>query len=525
MRVLLAALVICSASSARADFSDLYANALDVPLNKAPKAGRSSVVLIPVQVDFGTFQPVDIERLRAFFETTDEMSFRRYFEIASGNRYHPSVTVAPLVEYAGCPASLHGSGCSLVRGNPAALAQDMDFVRDVFRRAHEEGKVDFGRFDVNGAGGAPDGVVDGAMIVINVPDSGVAIPIQYVNSGSNLAGGTGGALVLDGVKIPYVAIGGAGVKGDLEYPVLRQFGALLGLADLSYDHPSGGDRWPAWQGLHFSMMGDWDQTDHIALPDAESRRALGWQLHEVVSGTQTLTLLPAGAGGISVKLGMISQSRREYFLAEVRGPAAGVDTGIVDSRGAPTWGLALYHVDWSKGPKGGTGEWPGRMLFCLDCDPYHPFVQNLESDGAFALVTHGGVADDAVLFEGGAISSIPGAQPLTESNRYLATNWYDGSESGIAIRDVRVNADHSVTATFTAPAVADPCSDVVCGSMEQCADSGALAGNCVAVEVSIPDAGVLTPPVTTSSGCSSTGGAGVLAMLIAGLGLTAVKKR
>ena len=539
---LLAAVLVCSAFAARADFTDLYADAFDVPQNKAPRTGHSSVVLIPLQVDFGTYQPVDLDRLHKFFETSaaGELSFQRYYEIASSNRYHPAVTVAPLVEYAGCPAILRGSGCSLAKGSPTALAQDMDFVRDVFRRAHDEGKVDFSKFDANGASGSPDGVIDGAMIVINIPGSGLAVPIQYVNSGSNLAGGTGGALVLDGVKIPYVAIGGASFLADgsqhLEYAILREFGHLLGLADLSYVHPSGGDKWPVWEGLHFSLMGDYDESENVPLPDAESRRALGWQTHQVVSGTQTLTLLPAGAGGISVKLGMMGRSRHEYFLAEVRGPAQGVDTGVRDSRGGPTWGLALYHVDWSKGPKAATGEWPGRMLFCLDCDPYHPFVRNLESDGSFALVSQGAadairshsgggsVTDDAVLFEGGAISSMPSAQPLTETNRYVATNYYDGSESGVAIRDIKVNADHSVTATFTAPAVDDACTDVVCGSMEQCVETGALAGNCVAVETSIPDAGLFTPPVT-ASGCSSTGGAGTVALVaIAGLALAAVRR-
>jgi hypothetical protein len=136
---------------------------------------------------------------------------------------------------------------------------------------------------------------------------------------------------------------------------------------------------------------------------------------------------------------MMDSKRSEYFLAEVRGAAAGVDTGIRDAKGNPTWGLALYHVDWSRGPKAQTGEWTTRLISCLDCDPYHPFVRNLESSGTFALVSQGSsdgikgpsisdaVSDDAVLFEGGAIGSLPAAQPLTETNRYVATNFYDGS--------------------------------------------------------------------------------------------------
>jgi uncharacterized protein (TIGR03382 family) len=130
-----------------------------------------------------------------------------------------------------------------------------------------------------------------------------------------------------------------------------------------------------------------------------------------------------------------------------------------------------------------------------------------------------------VLFEAGAISSLPSAQPLTESDEYVATNYYDGTPSGVAIRDVKVNADHSVTATFTAPAVLDPCSDVVCGSREQCAETGAMAGNCVAVTESIPDAGVLTPPVSTGGGCSSTGAPGLAAIALAAIAIGGLVER
>ena len=56
------------AFSARADFIDLYANPYDVPQNKAPRLGRSSILLIPVQIDAGKYQPIDMDRMHAFFE-------------------------------------------------------------------------------------------------------------------------------------------------------------------------------------------------------------------------------------------------------------------------------------------------------------------------------------------------------------------------------------------------------------------------------------------------------------------------
>src|SRR5207237_9369120 len=130
------------------------------------------------------------------------------------------------------------------------------------------------------------------MMIVNVPGVGLAFPIEYVNSGSNLAGGTGGAFVLDGIKVPYVAIGGtSSVNGKVafEYVVLHEFGHLLGLADLYYEHPSAGDPYPNFQGLHFSLMGDYAYDDKAILPDAESRRALGWQETRLVSGVETVT--------------------------------------------------------------------------------------------------------------------------------------------------------------------------------------------------------------------------------------------
>jgi hypothetical protein len=68
LRTALAAFVISSALGARADFIDLNANPFDIPQNKAPRVGRSNLLLIPVQIDYGAYQPVDMDRLHQFFE-------------------------------------------------------------------------------------------------------------------------------------------------------------------------------------------------------------------------------------------------------------------------------------------------------------------------------------------------------------------------------------------------------------------------------------------------------------------------
>ena len=529
---LIAAVLLAAATGARADFIDLYADKLDMPRNKAPRVGRSKVVLIPVEIDNAGYDPIDQERVRAFFgqDTGAGLTFSSYYDAASGGKLHLDVTVAPVVKYDGCPSMIKTTaGCTIPRGDVSALTQGMDFVRDVFRRAHDEGKVDFSQFDSNGLGGQPDGVIDGAMIVVNVPHAGIALPIQYVNSGSNLNGGTGGSLKLDGIEIPYVAVGGAStVNGaqHVEYVILHEFAHTLGFADLYYEHPSSGDKYPQWGGLHFSLMGDYDYDDKVPLPDAESRRALGWQQHQVISGTRAVTLAPAAMGGGAVKLGMVKDGRTEYFLAEARGPVAGIDNGLLDSSGNPAYGLAIYHVDWGKGPSAQVGAWTSRLLYCLDCDPYHPFIRNLESSGTFALVStgsndvghaavQGGVPDDMVLWQGGAVTSRDGAAPLSGDNRYVATNFYDGSVSGISVRDIKVNADHTITATFTAPDVSDPCSDVICPALEQCVKSGVSAGNCQPITQVIPEPGPAATPAAT--GCSGAGTPGLAGLLLLAL--------
>jgi M6 family metalloprotease-like protein/uncharacterized protein (TIGR03382 family) len=536
-RVLLAALCVATLSplAARADFIDMWSDKTDMPVNKAPRVGASSVVLIPVQIDYtgpnGAYPAIDLDSLKAFYTApaTTNPSFAGYLQVASSGRYNASVTVAPLVRYDGCPTMLAANGCNIERGDVNALHAGMDFVRDVFRRAHDENKVDFSKFDTNGFDGRPDGYVDGAIIIVNT-DIGITLPIEYVNNGPNLGGGSGGPLLLDGVKIPYVAIGGVstvGGKPRFEFTALHEYGHLLGLDSLYYQHPVvGSDPWPNWQGLHFSLMGDYAYDQTLMMPDAESRRALGWNTLRLVSGTQTLTLKPAADGGFAVKLGQMNGTRKEYFLAEVRGPSGAYDF-TTDSSGNPTWGLAIYHVDWSKGPKPDVGSWTSRLIECSDCNPFHPFIRNLESSDQWGLVFTGaknsanntkGESDDHILYSSGAsLVSLPNPGVLSQNNHYTATNWYDGSDSGIRIENITVNVDHSVTATFTAPSVSDPCSDVVCAPLEACVTTGEQAGNCQAMQSSTDGGTFPQPPqplpTPASSGCSTSGAAGAFALL------------
>src|SRR5207237_1380465 len=126
------------APGARADFIDLYANKLDVPQNKAPRVGRSRLVLIPVQID--GYEPVDVEKLKSFFQDPAG-NFHSYFAVASNHRFQPEVVVAPLVQYASCPSMLDQNNCAIPRGDAQALGRGVEFLRDVFRRSHDENHV------------------------------------------------------------------------------------------------------------------------------------------------------------------------------------------------------------------------------------------------------------------------------------------------------------------------------------------------------------------------------------------------
>ncbi len=52
-----------------------------------------------------------------------------------------------------------------------------------------------------------------------------------------------------------------------------------------------------------------------------------------------------------------------------------------------------------------------------------------------------------------------------------------------------------------------------------------MAGNCAAVEESVPDAGAFAGPTAGGSGRSSTGAPGLAALAVAGIALAGLRKR
>jgi hypothetical protein len=322
----------------------------------------------------------------------------------------------------------------------------MDMMREVVKRSHDAG-FDFSPFDVNGRKGTADGWIDGVMLLTNVPFGGIAFPFAYFNRGDNLAGSVNGPLIVDGLKIGHFAIAG---DGD-QLVLVHEFGHLLGLTDL-YDESS------RYDGLSLSWMGAWLYDPNIPLPDAETRFRLRWSQWHQVQGRERVTIHPAETTGEVYRLGIGD----EYFLIENRGPGGEFD------RSLPERGLAVFHVDRKVKLGGNEGQFVERILDCVNCDPWHPYIRLLQADGLFEIEhnKHFGAGD---LFGTGAFLR-PDARglALSELNAANSSNYYSGAESGLQLDDVRVLDDGSIQVTLDAPATGQ-CDERLCADGDGCA--------------------------------------------------------
>ena len=284
MRRLLLLSLMIAATAARADFMDHFVIREDVGPHKVPYLGPTEVVVIPIEV--AGFPPLDIAGLEAFFGPDFTGGFVDYYQTASLGRYKPHVTVAQKVTFDACPLpAATFPKCEIARGDINAFAAGLDMIRETVKRAKAQG-TDFSKFDVNGKKDVADGYADGVMLLANVPFGGIAFPFGYFNRGDNLNGGMGGALVVDGVKIPHVAIAGF----SNVWVMVHEFGHLLGLTDL-YDETS------QYDGLHLTWMGAWNYVEPLPLPDAETRWRLRWGNWHQVSGRQRVIVKPVETSG------------------------------------------------------------------------------------------------------------------------------------------------------------------------------------------------------------------------------------
>lgn len=477
-RALLLALLLGAPAAARADFADHFARVTDVPFDKIPSRGHSRVFLLPVEV--AGHPPFDVAALRAFFGAGPG-SFGAYYRTVSQGKYEVEVEVLDPVHYDTCPLpAAQFPDCAVSRGDTASLTPAMDVLRDALSRAHARG-TDFRRYDLNGATGSPDGTVDGFLLLTNIPFGGIALPIFELNAGDNLAGGTGGAFVLDGVKIPYVA-----VAGD-QAVLLHEFGHLLGFTDLYDENDARG-------GVDLSLMGNWGYRSAPPLLDAESRTRIGWARVEQVARSGTYLLGPAEEGGVVLELGQDP----EYFLLENRGPSPGLD-GQLSRRG-----IAIYHVDRRAGPTGDQGGFVARLLRCVECDLAHPYVLNAVARGPFRWQTAGSYSwDNELYFPGESLGPDAAGQPFSASTARASTNRFDGSPTGYAVK-VLGALGRGLVVQVTVP------------------DGGACSAPSPCAQGSVcPDQGCAVPVAPAHGGCGG-GGEGELelgALVLVALGL------
>jgi M6 family metalloprotease-like protein len=437
--------IVCAGSLARADYMDHFVVREDVGPHKAPYLGDTKVLLIPIEV--AGHPPIDEEALRHFFSPDDPNGFVHFYETASLGRFRPRVTVAPKVMYASCPLpAAQFPTCSVERGDITAFTAGMDMMREVIKKTDEAG-FDFAPFDINGRKGTPDGWIDGVMLLTNVPFGGIAFPFAFFNRGDNLNGGTSGPLIVDGLKIGHMAIAG---ESD-QFTMIHEFGHLLGLTDL-YDESG------KYDGLYLSWMGTWGYDANIPLPDAETRYRLRWANWHQVQGRQRVTIKPVETSGEVYRLG----TGDEYFLIENRGPGGEFD------RSLPERGLAVFHVDRTVKLGGVEGNFVDRILDCVNCEPYHPYIRLLQADGLFEIERNGRFGTGDLFGTGSFLRPDPRGIPLSNLNEVNSTNFYSGTASGLRMDDVRVNADGSIEVTFDAPETGQ-CDEKLCAEGEACA--------------------------------------------------------
>ncbi|MFZ5445013.1 MAG: hypothetical protein ACOZQL_33795 [Myxococcota bacterium] len=437
--------VVLGASFARADYMDHFVQREDVGPRKAPSLGDSKLILIPIEV--AGFPPIDVAALEAFFAPDTPGGFVRYYETASLGRYRPRVTVAPVVHYDRCPLpAAQFPTCEVARGDINAFTAGMDMMREVVRREDQAG-FDFSQHDLNGRKGTPDGWLDGVMLLTNVPFGGIAFPFAYFNRGDNLAGGTGGPLIVDGVKVGHFAVAG---ESDA-LVMVHEFGHLLGLTDL-YDESQ------KYDGLYLSWMGAWGYDAKIPLPDAETRFRLRWANWHQVQGRQRVVIKPVETSGEVYRLG----TGDEYFLVENRGPGGAFD------RALPERGLAVFHVDRTVKLDGLEGAFVNRILDCVNCDPWHPYIRLVQADGLFEIEQNKRFGPGDLFGPGRWLRPDPSGLPVSATNRVNSTNLYSGAQSGLRLDDVHLNDDGSIEVTLDAPESAQ-CDDRLCADGEGCA--------------------------------------------------------
>jgi M6 family metalloprotease-like protein/MYXO-CTERM domain-containing protein len=522
--VVVAGLVV--PASSRADYIDHFATRDDVGLYKVPSRGATRVLVIPVIVDDLPFEQGSeeafVDDIDAFYADDDGnllgdgFTFTRYWEQASLGRFRPTATVAPPVRFPACPPLGAYADCAIprgaglpdgdVQGAIAVLGDALDFLNEIVlcatagpspeRTCTVGGGVDLADYDTSGPDGAPDGFVDGVIVVSNAAFPGIALPVRDLSQ-SNLLRffGPFPEFSYDGVVVPSVAIAGRASRPQRQTWVsVHEFGHLLGFADLYNESGSTTD-------LPYTLMGGWFYDTPASLLDAFSRVAIGWANVVQVAGPGTFTLPTAATSGVVLKVG----DGDEFFLVEHR---QRID-GAVDGDLGVEQGVFVERVRLARRPSPAPGSYFNTLRSCVNCTAFDPMLMVEEADGRYDL-QRGRARDDAddLFSAGDTIGPSDDVAPRSAAHAPFSTNRLDGGRTGLAIT-VEASSAEGASVTIEGPALADPCAALgaLCAGACVVDDGGhGRCGDFLVFPPAPPDAAPDNPPgdadgLATSAGC------------------------
>ena len=393
----LALAALLAAPAAHAEDPDLYEYGdqlltLAIGPNKAPRAGRSRVLVVPVDLGTGG----NFAALAPFFDPapTAGYTFSNYLRRQSGDRLDVDTFVMDPIVFDGCPVDV--PGCRFGTDNIGAA---IEAIRQIFERLLAELPRPLSDFDLGGPDGVPDGWVDGVILLIPGYAGGIAPPVWPFLE-----------VIADGVQVGHAAIS----QLDREI-VLHEYGHNLGACDQYL-----------WDFEH-SLMSWCDDCSF----DVHTRAKLGWaSVVDVAPDTEVLAhLRPSVDAGPVLRVGGPS----EYFLVEYRDThkvgAKAVDPGLD--------GVLVVHVDETVRPP---------LLAQTDYPEHHALLE-MEHPTDAASRTWFAVGD--------TLEPTPDHGPTTESQAWRDTNTYDGRRTGIRV-SVEAADDSDPSAPFVRVRVRGP---------------------------------------------------------------------
>lgn len=384
-------------------------------------------LLIALGIFRSVLIPVQFEDLKFTCSQEDIVSYAKgteeYFNTQLPSGSSISVDIAPMVEL---PGQFSYYGANSGTRHDALIYK---FVTEACRLA--DAQVDFSQYD-------PEGNFEVPAVLLLVPGPSEAEgagenyfwPCQADLADDNVS------LVLDGRRIRRYCISNEdGRTGTL----CHEFGHLLGLPDFyDTDNSGSGGVSPGMYGT-LSIMDKGNRNgSHMTPPylNAVERELLGFD-GGLLLETGPHTLAPIGRSGMYYRFN--SSEENEYFLIECR-HAEGFDRYIGGS------GLVIYHID-KTGRDKGYSDYFKENLSAERRWEYNEINCRPGSECAMLVSADPAATDASGVFFGtaGHTSFSSGSTP--------SFAFHDGSVSSLALTDIRLNPDGSVSFNVTEPLV------------------------------------------------------------------------